>query len=92
LSASPSRGAVEDDVPARVQPGEFIFPKDVMAWKGEEWAQKEIMKARAAQHNPDGKPAKPEAKPALDLPPTYRSPGSLHGQAVPLGNHAHAGA
>ena len=91
LSASPSRGAVEDDVPARVQPGEFIFPKDVMSWKGEEWAQKEIMKARAAQHSPDTKPAKPEAKPALDLPPTYRSPGAMHGQAVPLGAH-HAGA
>jgi len=90
LSASPSGGRKEDDVPARVQPGEFIFPKDVMAWKGEEWAQKEIMKARDKMNNPDGKPAKPEMKPALDLPPTYRSPGSLHGSAVPLGDHAGA--
>jgi hypothetical protein len=91
LSASPSRGAVEDDVSARVQPNEFIMPKDVMLWKGEEWAQKEIMKARAAKNNPDSAPAKPEAKPALNLPPTYRSPGAMHGQAVPLGAH-HAGA
>jgi hypothetical protein len=85
LSASPSRGAVEDDVPARVQPGEFIFPKDVMAWRGEQWAQKEVIKARKEMGNGSEKPAEPEAKPALNLPPTYMSPGAMHGQAVPLG-------
>jgi hypothetical protein len=40
--ASPSGGMGVDDVPAQLTAGEFVIPKDVMAWKGQEWAQKEI--------------------------------------------------
>jgi hypothetical protein len=53
---SPSGGAQTDDIPASVdgsaQPkaainaGEFIFPKDVVQWRGEEWMQKQVAKAR----------------------------------------------
>jgi hypothetical protein len=45
-SMSASEGAITDDVPARLNVGEFVFPKDVVEWRGEAWMQKEIMKAR----------------------------------------------
>lgn len=70
---SPSRGAVTDDIPAmidgqqpaRINSGEFILPKDVVAWKGQEWAQKEIEKARKGM---SGATARPQNKPAGALP------------------------
>lgn len=53
---SPSGGQQTDDVhavvggnpksTAAINVGEFIFPKDVVDWRGEQWMQKEIMKAR----------------------------------------------
>lgn len=55
---SPSRGAATDDVvvpihggqgpegTAAINVGEFIWPKDVVAWRGEQWMQKEVAKAR----------------------------------------------
>jgi hypothetical protein len=49
-SASPSGGAVQDDVPARLEPGEGVIPQDVMRWRGEQWMQKEIEKARKERH------------------------------------------
>lgn len=80
-SASPTGGAATDDVSARLNVGEFVFPRDVMQWKGEEWAQKEITKARQARKQ--GSPARPEMKPALPARPTFVSrPG--YG-ALPVG-------
>ena len=80
-SASPTGGKAVDDVPARLNVGEFVFPRDVMQWKGEEWAQKEVMKARQARKQ--GSPARPEIKPALPARPTFVSrPG--YG-ALPVG-------
>lgn len=80
-SASPTGGRAVDDVPARLNVGEFVFPRDVMQWKGEEWAQKEVMKARQARKQ--GSPARPEIKPALPARPTFVSrPG--YG-ALPVG-------
>jgi len=35
-----------DRTPAALTPGEFIIPEDVARWKGEEYFQKEIQKAR----------------------------------------------
>lgn len=46
--ASPSQGRDPDDVPARLTVGEFVMPKDVVAWKGQEHFYKEIDKQRAA--------------------------------------------
>jgi hypothetical protein len=31
---------------AAINAGEFIFPKDVVQWRGEEWMQKQVAKAR----------------------------------------------
>jgi hypothetical protein len=79
LSSSPSQGAVVDDVNARLTPGEFVVPKDVMSWKGEEWAQKEIQKARKAASQAQ---ARPEMKPALPGPTTFASQSA---GALPVG-------
>lgn len=45
--ASPSRGAIPDDVSLRAEAGEFVFPRDVVEWKGQEYMYKEIEKIRA---------------------------------------------
>lgn len=63
--ASPSRGQAIDDVPARVNVGEFIVPKDVVSWKGEEFFQKLIQGSRKAKVDA---PAKPEVAPAPAIP------------------------
>lgn len=66
-SASPSNGATTDDVPARLNAGEFVLPKDVVAWKGEEFLQKLIDNSRKAK---EAAPAKPQmtAVPAGESP------------------------
>lgn len=69
-SASPTRGAAIDDVPARLTPGEFVVPKDVVAWKGEEYFQKLIQGSRKAK---DVAPAKPEIGRAIPERPTFTS-------------------
>ena len=75
---SPSRGAIPDDVPAQVsdggtaklEAGEFVFPRDVMEWRGQQWAQKEILKARKEMTDPQKAPAQPSP-----LPPEGVLPG-----------------
>lgn len=78
--ASPSRGQAVDDVPARVNVGEFIVPKDVVSWKGEEFFQKLIQGSRKAKVEA---PAKPDVGPAPAMPerPTVVSRPS----ALPMG-------
>jgi hypothetical protein len=71
---SPSGGAIPDDVTAfvndggaaKINVGEFVFPKDVMEWKGQEWAQKEIIKARKAMNSGEEAPAQPQMGPPPD--------------------------
>lgn len=46
---SPSGGAVTDDVPAQLTAGEFVIPKDVTQWRGQEYWVDEIDKARQEQ-------------------------------------------
>ena len=48
-SASPSGGVNVDDVPANLNAEEFVIPRDVARWKGEEFWHKEIAKSRAAR-------------------------------------------
>ena len=48
-SASPSGGINVDDVPANLNAEEFVIPRDVARWKGEEFWHKEIAKSRAAR-------------------------------------------
>src|SRR4029077_15055035 len=43
---SPSAGAQVDDVQARLNAGEFVIPKDVAAWKGQEFFYKLMAQAR----------------------------------------------
>jgi hypothetical protein len=56
---SPSAGAQVDDVQARLNAGEFVIPKDVAAWKGQEFfyklmAQARKMRAVAGQESGQG--------------------------------------
>ena len=72
--ASPSRGAITDDVSmpvsdggeAKLNVGEFVLPEDVARWYGEEKLQKMIQKARAAKETA---PAQPEFGPPGQAPP-----------------------
>lgn len=68
--ASPTGGAIPDDVNARLTPGEFVVPKDVMAWKGEEFFQNLIKKSRESKPQA---PAQPQLKPAQPGPVTFQS-------------------
>jgi hypothetical protein len=56
VEASPSGGAKTDDVNAKLNAGEFVFPKDVASWYGEEKLQKLIQKAREAKQGATAKP------------------------------------
>ncbi len=57
---SPSQGAIQDDVPARLNAEEFVVPRDVARWKGEEFFHKLIAQSRQGR---EGVTAKPEQKP-----------------------------
>ncbi|MGZ3583192.1 MAG: hypothetical protein ACXVCT_10610 [Ktedonobacterales bacterium] len=70
LEASPSGGKQVDDVAARLTPGEFVMPKDVASWLGEEKLHGIIRKAREALAN---KGAKPQVRRALPQAPSFRS-------------------
>jgi hypothetical protein len=77
VTASPTRGVAIDDVPARLSPGEFVVPKDVVSWLGEKHFQSLINKSREQKQDPQQAPARPEMKaiptapvaPALALNP-----------------------
>ena len=62
---SPSGGAQTDDIPAALNAEEFVIPKDVVKWKGQEFFQKMIDQSRkargegSAKPTMKGKPAKP---------------------------------
>lgn len=71
VDASPSRGAITDDIPAKVNAGEFIVPKDVASWKGEEFFQKLIEQSRKGKQ---GATAKPSYTASRGMPPHGLSP------------------
>lgn len=87
-NVSPSRGRAIDDVPAMLTPGEFVVPKDVVAWEGEKSLQKFIQKAR--DNRAENRVAAP--KPASSQPRTAAIPrdmlqGPQHSQpATPIPN------
>lgn len=54
--ASPTRGAAIDDVDAKLNVGEFVVPKDVVSWKGEEFFQKLIGQSRKSKPEAPAKP------------------------------------
>lgn len=75
--ASPTRGKAIDDVPARLTAGEFVIPKDVLSWKGEEFFQKLIEGSRKAKPNA---PAQPQRGAIPVERPTFTSR-----TAIPMG-------
>ena len=65
-SMSPSAGRRVDDIPAvvpqtggraQINAGEFVLPRDVVAWKGQEFFQKMIEQARKARTGASAKPS-----------------------------------
>jgi len=79
VQASPTRGKAIDDVPAMLTAGEFVVPKDVMAWKGEEFFQNMIKKSREAKPQA---PAKAQYKAVPDQAPNFVSRPNM---ALPMG-------
>ena len=77
-SASPSQGAITDDVPAQLSSGqpahlnanEFVVPQDVANWKGQEFFYKLIAQSRAARNQM-----------AAAAQPTIASMGAANGAA-----------
>jgi hypothetical protein len=77
VEASPSGGAIPDDVtaqidgeqPAKLNAGEFVIPKDVVSWLGEKGMQQFIMKARKEMGDPNQAPAQPSNSPPPQPPP-----------------------
>lgn len=70
--ASPTRGAIPDDVPAeidgqtpaRLNAGEFVLPRDVVSWMGEKQLQGLVLKSRKEMSGANGeRPAQPSAGP-----------------------------
>jgi hypothetical protein len=89
--ASPSGGAVTDDVPAgangvlRVNAGEFVIPKDVVSWEGEKTLQSLIEKARKAKMEAGAKPqVKPVTGPQPSSPAFQNRPQAPQGGALPV--------
>lgn len=68
--ASPSQGMQTDDVPANLNEGEFVVPRDVAKWKGEEFFQKLIAQSRKARMTA---PAAGKPGPAMQGAPRFAS-------------------
>jgi hypothetical protein len=67
-------GKAIDDVPARLTAGEFVIPKDVLSWKGEEFFQKLIEGSRKSK---PGAPAQPQRGAIPAEAPTFRSRSAI---------------
>lgn len=76
--ASPSRGKAVDDVPARLNVGEFVIPKEAVQWYGERHFQKLI---ESAKKEKEQAPAKPE----YAIVPPERPTFSTTKAALPVG-------
>jgi hypothetical protein len=68
-----------DNVPAMVAEGEGILPQRFMKWRGEQWLQKEIMKADKEMQKPQVAGPEEGATPpeAIQTGPTFASEGAL---------------
>jgi hypothetical protein len=73
-SLSDSHGEEVDDVPARLNAGEFVIPKDVVTWKGREFFNKLISQARKTREG-NGGPQK--------QPTGYQDGGDVYGDVMP---------
>jgi hypothetical protein len=79
--ASPTAGRATDDVPAALTAGEFVMPKDVTQWVGEQGLQKMILKSRKEMQTAQARPSPAQQPPG---PPAFASRPPQQG-AVPMG-------
>lgn len=73
---SPSGGARTDDVNAHLNADEFVLPKDVVKWKGEEFMHKLIADSRMKRQKMAaalGTGGKPSQGPKPAGPPRFNS-------------------
>ena len=70
-SASPSHGMQTDDIKANLTAGEFVIPRDVTAWKGQEFFQKLIAQSRKLRAT--SSPARATAGPPVKGPVKFSS-------------------
>ena len=82
INASPSMGHQTDDIPARLNANEFVIPRDVTEWKGQEFFQKLIAQSRKARMTAPAAPSK--GPPVGNQPPRFAS------HAIPHPMHAGA--
>lgn len=76
--ASPSQGAVPDDVPARLQAGEFVIPEYAVRWHGEKAMHQLIQKAQKERQDvPAQTGAIPDIAPMPQEKPVVQSRGVL---------------
>ena len=86
--ASPSGGVNVDDVPANLNAEEFVIPRDVARWKGEEFWHKEIAKSRAARAK-----AQQDVGPTMGPPqspgqqPSFNSQSAAEGGSISARHH-----
>lgn len=74
--ASPSGGQQTDDVRANLNAGEFVVPKDVARWKGEEFFHNLIAKSRQTRAtSPLGGKPMPQGDPRAQGAPTFSTTG-----------------
>lgn len=75
---SPSRGIATDDVPAQLNAGEFVVPKETVQWLGEKHFQKLIEKSKEEKAQAGAKPqAVPVADPRYPEAPMVPGPAPL---------------
>lgn len=76
--ASPSRGKAVDDVPARLNAGEFVVPKEVVSWVGEKTMHQMIEKAKKERTEmPQRSGAIPDVAVVPREQPTFASRGAV---------------
>lgn len=76
--ASPSRGKAVDDIPARLNAGEFVVPKEVVSWVGEKTMHQMIEKAKKERDElPQRSGAIPDVAIAPREQPTFASRGAV---------------
>lgn len=84
VEASPSRGAIPDDVPARLTEGEFVLPADIVQWLGLKQVYGMVDKARkekqAIQTETE---AKPQMREAVPMSPAFTSRPQQAQMAIP---------
>ena len=82
-SASPSQGAVTDDIPARLNAGEFVIPKEVVEWEGQKNIYKMIDKAKSEREQVE---ATTETKPdySFGIPEAPRFISGGNANAIPM--------